>query len=150
MKQFGIFIQKELFHILRDRRTLFILLGMPMALVLLFGFAITNEIDNARIAILDQSKGEMSQEITQRLVASGYFLIDENLQEVAQIEQHFRQGKTKMAVIFPSELQENMRRNLPTQIQLIADATDPNTATTLINYASAIIGQYVQEAWQFA
>ena len=57
MKQFGIFIQKELYHIFRDRRTLLILLGMPVVLVLLFGFAITNEIDNARIAILDQSKG---------------------------------------------------------------------------------------------
>ena len=145
MKQFGIFIQKELFHIFRDRRTLLILLGMPIVLVLLFGFAITNEIDNARIAILDQSKGEMSQELTQRLVASGYFLIDENLWEVAEIEQHFREGKTKMAIVFPPELQENLRRNLPTQIQLIADATDPNTATTLINYASAIIGRYVQD-----
>ncbi|MCB0558288.1 MAG: ABC transporter permease [Lewinellaceae bacterium] len=145
MKQFGIFIQKELFHIFRDRRTLLILLGMPIVLVLLFGFAITNEIDNARIAILDQSKGEMSQKITQRLLASGYFLIDENLREVAEIEQHFREGKTKMAIVFPPELQENLRRNLPTQIQLIADATDPNTATTLINYASAIIGRYVQD-----
>ena len=145
MKQFGIFIQKEFYHILRDRRTLLILLGMPVVLVLLFGFAITNEIDNARIAILDQSKGEMSQEITQRLVASGYFLIDENLQEIAQIEQHFREGKTKMAVVFPSGIEEDKRRNLPTQIQLIADATDPNTATTLINYASAIIGRYVQD-----
>lgn len=145
MKQFGIFIQKELYHILRDRRTLLILLGMPMVLVLLFGFAITNEIDNARIAVLDYSKGEMSREITDKLAASGYFLIDENLREVDQIEQHFREGKAKMAVVFPAGLQEDMRRNLPAQIQLIADATDPNTATTLINYASAIIGQYVRE-----
>ncbi|MCB0586382.1 MAG: ABC transporter permease [Phaeodactylibacter sp.] len=145
MKQFGIFIQKELYHIFRDRRTLLILLGMPVVLVLLFGFAITNEIDNARIAILDESKGEMSREITQRLVASGYFLIDENLREVSEIEQHFREGKTKMAVVFPPDLQENIRRHLPAQIQLIADATDPNTATTLINYASAIIGQQLRE-----
>lgn len=145
MKQFGIFIQKELYHIFRDRRTLLILLGMPVVLVLLFGFAITNEIDNARIAILDQSKGEMSREITERLLASGYFLIDENLREVGQIEQHFREGKTKIALVFPPELQEDLRRNLPAQIQVIADATDPNTATTLINYASAIIGQYMRE-----
>lgn len=145
MKQFGNFIKKELFHIFRDRRTLLILLGMPMVLVLLFGFAITNEINNARIAVLDHSKGEMSREITQRLLASGYFLIDENLREVPQIERHFQAGKTKMAIVFPPELQENLRRNLPTQIQLIADATDPNTAATLINYASAIIGRYVQE-----
>ncbi|MCB0568852.1 MAG: ABC transporter permease [Phaeodactylibacter sp.] len=145
MKQLLIFIRKETYHIFRDKRTLLILLGMPMVQVLLFGFAITNEITNARIAILDQSKGEMSRNIIQRFTASGYFEIDENLQSLSDIERHFRQGKTKLVAVFPPQLEENMKRNVPAKIQLVADATDPNTATTLINYASAIIGRYLQE-----
>lgn len=145
MKQLLIFIRKETYHILRDKRSLFILLGMPVAQVLIFGFAITNEIKEARIAILDQSKGEMSQAITRQLAASGYFKIEENLLALTDLERHFQQGKTKLAVVFPPHLQESLRRGLPAQIQLVADATDPNTANTLINYASAIIGQYLQE-----
>lgn len=145
MKQLLIFIRKEAYHIFRDKRTLLILLGMPMVQVLLFGFAITNEINNARIAILDLSKGEMSRDIIQRMAASGYFEIGENLHSLSDIERHFRQGKTKLVAVFPPQLEEKLLRNTPVQIQLVADATDPNTATTLINYASAVIGRYMQE-----
>jgi ABC-2 type transport system permease protein len=145
MKQLAIFIRKETYHILRDKRSLLILLGMPVVQVLLFGFAITNEIQEARIAVLDQSKGELSQAITRRLAAAGTFTIDADLLSLAEVERHFQQGKTKLVVVFPAQLQENLRRGLPAQIQLVADATDPNTATSLISYASAIIGQHWQE-----
>jgi ABC-2 type transport system permease protein len=145
MKQLAIFIRKEAYHILRDKRSLLILLGMPVVQVLLFGFAITNEIQEARIAILDQSKGELSQGIIRRLAAVGTFKIDAELLSLAEVERHFQQGKTKLVVVFPPQLQESLRRGLPAQIQLVADATDPNTATSLISYASAIIGQHLQE-----
>ena len=145
MKQFLIFIKKEFFHILRDRRTLLILFGMPIAQIILFGFAITNEINDAQIAILDPSEDEISQEITQRLLSSGYFLLDEKLRNTDDILQNFREGRTKMAVVFPTELQARFHRERPVDIQLIADATDPNTATTLVSYASAIINDYQME-----
>ena len=142
MKRFAIFIQKELYHIFRDRRTLLILLGMPIAQIIIFGFAITNEINDARIAILDPSHDQVSHDITNRLISSGYFILDNNLKRKEDIQQNFREGRTKMAVVFPPDLQSRFLKDQSATIQLIADASDPNTATTLINYANAIINDY--------
>lgn len=145
MKSFLIFIKKEFFHILRDRRTLVILLGMPIVLVILFGFAITNEINDARIAVFDPSRDDMSQAITQRMLSSGYFKLDTMLADPGQIEHQMQSTNTKLVVVFPSQFQERFERDENAPIQLIADGTDPNTATTIVNYATAIINDYQQE-----
>lgn len=145
MKKFRIFVKKELYHIFRDKRTLLILFGMPIAQVILFGFAITNEINDAKISIFDQSKDEMAQAITQRLLSSGYFILEENLEQESELEKVFQYGDTKLAVVFESDFQNNFYKNNLAQVQLIADATDPNTANTLLNYAQAIIKTYQVE-----
>jgi ABC-2 type transport system permease protein len=95
---FFTFVKKEFYHIFRDKRTLFILFGMPVVQVILFGFAITNEIKDARIVVFDQSKDEGTQQITQKLLSSGYFLLDRELNSTEEIEQIFREGTTKLAV----------------------------------------------------
>lgn len=145
MKQFRVFIIKEVYHILRDQRSLIILLGMPVVLVTLFGFAITNEIDDAQIAVLDPARDEMSRALTEKLLASGYFKLNTYLERPSQIESHFREGKTKLVVAFPPGMQRRYLGRDPVAIQLIADASDPNAATTLVNYASAIIADYQQD-----
>ena len=75
MKRFKGFIKKEFYHIFRDRRSLFILFGMPVVQILLFGFAITNEINNVDIAILDRSKDATTKEIINKIAVSNYFSI---------------------------------------------------------------------------
>ncbi len=145
MKKFKIFVRKEFYHIFRDKRTLLILFGMPIVQVILFGFAITNEINDAKIVIFDQSKDEMTQEITQRLLSSGYFLLEENLENQADLEKTFQYSDAKLAVVFEPDFQNNFYNNNLSQVQLIADATDPNTANTLLNYAQAIIKTYQLE-----
>ena len=145
MKQFKIFVLKEFYHIFRDRRTLLILFGMPIVQVILFGFAITNEINDARIAILDHSKDAMTQEISQRLISSGYFILEENLNQSSDLEHQFQYSDVKMAIVFEPNFQDNFYKNNTAQVQIIADATDPNTATTLTNYATAIIKSYQLE-----
>ncbi len=142
MKRFTIFVKKEFFHIFRDKRTLLILFGMPVVQVILFGFAITNEIKDANIAILDQSKDEVTKEISDKLLSSGYFRLSENLQNTDEIDQIFREGKVKLAILFAPNFSHDLWKEGKAQIQLVADATDPNTATLLINYASAIINSY--------
>lgn len=139
MKQLLAFIRKEFRHILRDRRTLMILFGMPVAQVLLFGFVLTNEIKDANIAILDPSKDAQSIALSNKLLSSGYFHLAESIQSPKELEPAFRKGSIKLAVIFPEQFGENLGKGAPVSIQLISDATDPNTATTLINYAQAII-----------
>ena len=145
MKQLLTFIRKEFHHILRDTRTMMVLLGLPIVQLLIFGFAITNETRNSNIAILDNAKDEVTQKIIARMESSRYFDIDRALTTNQQIESTFKTGKIKLAVIFQQNFQNELAHANKAQIQLIADATDPNQATTLVNYASSIIMDYQSE-----
>lgn len=142
MKALVSFIRKEFYHILRDRRTLLILFGMPVAQVLIFGFAVTNEFKGASIAIVDPSRDEMSIALTEHLLSSGHFHLDGQLLHTAAVEKAFQEGRIKMAVVFPSHFAEQFRSEKQAQVQLIADGADPNTANMLVNYASAMIARF--------
>ena len=142
MKQLFSLIKKEFFHIARDRRSLFVLLGMPIAQILIFGFALTNEVKDARIAVLDQSKDGHTEGVIQQIEASRYFDIERQLTSVSEIEGAFRSGKIKLAVVFEPNFADNIAHSGSANIQLIADASDPNTATTMTNYVTAIINDY--------
>lgn len=139
MRQFLFFVRKEFYHVWRDKRTMFILFGMPVMQILIFGFALTNEVKNARIAVLDQAKSNTSRAITDQISASSYFDIEAILDRPADLESAFKSGKVKMAIVFPSDFESALLHGNKGTIQLIADATDPNVATTLANYATAII-----------
>ncbi len=142
MKQFWFFIQKEFYHLVRDTRTLLILFGMPLMQILIFGFALTNEVKNARIAIQDNSKDEVTREIIHQIEASRYFDIVQNLEGEKSLERAFQEGVIKLAIVFPPQFQHSLLHQNQADVQLIADATDPNIANTLSNYASAIIVDY--------
>lgn len=145
MKQLLTFIKKEFHHILRDTRSLLVLLGLPIVQLLIFGFAITNEVRNTNIAILDNAKDAATQNIITRIESSQYFDIDRTLITSQQIEKAFKTGKIKVAIVFQPNFQNELAHANKAQIQIIADATDPNQATTLINYASSIIMDYQSE-----
>jgi len=145
MKQLLTFIRKEFHHILRDTRSLLVLLGLPVIQLLIFGFAITNEVRNTNIAILDNAKDAATQNIITRVESSQYFDIDRTLITSQQIEKAFKTGKIKVAIVFQPNFQNELAHTNKAQIQIIADATDPNQATTLVNYASSIIMDYQSE-----
>ncbi len=136
------FIIKEFYHIFRDVRTMIILFGMPVVQILLFGFALTNEIKNARIAVLDYSKDDVTTEIIAKITSSGYFILDENLDSESQIEDKFRQGKIKEVIIFEDNFAENLENGNHPGIHIVGDASDPNTANLLVTYTQAIIKDY--------
>ncbi len=121
---------------------MFILLGMPVVQILIFGFALTNEVKNSKMAVLDNSKDESTTSLISQLDASRYFDLEKNLVSYKQVEEEFKKGKIKLAVIFPQHFSEDLQHFNKAQVQLIADASDPNVATTLTNYASAIIMDY--------
>lgn len=143
MKRLLAFVRKEFYHIFRDKRTMLILFGMPLAQILLFGYAITNEIKEAKIAILDKSNDYLSIELTNKILATGYFKLDERLFSEVELEEAFKKGAIKQAVIFEEGFATNLERYGKAKIQLIGDATDPNTSNTLISYTSAIINDFV-------
>ena len=145
MKRFIGFIKKEFYHIFRDRRSLFILFGMPIAQILLFGFAITNEINNVDIAILDHSKDATTEEIINKIAASKYFSIKQIIEKESDIETIFKKGKVKAVLNFEKDFSKNLIKENKATIQIITDATDPNTANTISNFVNAILQKYQKE-----
>ncbi|QFZ55723.1 ABC transporter permease [Oceanihabitans sp. IOP_32] len=145
MKRFKGFIKKEFYHIFRDRRSLFILFGMPIAQILLFGFAITNEINNVDIAILDHSKDATTEEIINKIAASKYFSIKQIIEKESDIESIFKKGKVKAVLNFEKDFSKNLIKENKGTIQIITDATDPNTANTITNFIGAILQNYQKD-----
>lgn len=145
MKQLITFVKKEFHHILRDTRSMLVLIGLPIVQLLLFGFAITTEVRNANIAILDNSKDEVTQSIITKIESSQYFDIDRTIISNDQIEKAFKSGRIKLAIVFQQNFQNELSHSNKAQLQIIADATDPNQATTLTNYLSSIVKDYQNE-----
>src|SRR3954471_12966127 len=145
MKQFLTFVKKEFRHVFRDRKTLLMLFGLPIVQIVLFGFALTNEIKNTKIVVCDYAKDAASQKLIEKFEASANFEIEKSLLNHQQIENAFKEGKIKLAVIFPANFNKDLMHLNKSQIQLIADASDPNTASTLSNFASSIILDYQQQ-----
>ena len=145
MKRFKGFIKKEFYHIFRDRRSLFILFGMPIVQIMLFGFAITNEINNVNIAILDHSKDAATQEIINKIASSKYFSVQDYIENEATIEKSFKKGNIKAVLVFEKDFSKKLTKENNATVQVIADATDPNTANTISNYTNAIVQTYQKE-----
>jgi drug efflux transport system permease protein len=143
-RTFWAFVKKEYFHILRDRRTLLILFGMPVVQVIIFGYAITNEFKDASIAVLDNSKDYLSTELVQHLSSSGHFKVVADLQNYDEMHDYFAKGEIKMAVVIPSDFANKFYDDKNAQIQLIADGTEPNYATTLVSYATPMVMAFQQ------
>jgi ABC-2 type transport system permease protein len=145
MNRFKSFVIKEFYHIFRDRRSLVVLFGIPVVQVLLFGFVISNDIRDAKVAVLDYAKDEISLELTNKIMSSEYFSLSENLETDKDIEKIFRKGHVKLVLVFQDNFARDLENTGKTNVQIIADATDPNVANLLVNYISAIILNYTME-----
>jgi ABC-2 type transport system permease protein len=119
-----------------------ILIGMPIVQIIIFGFALTNEVKNSNIAILDLSKDESTRGLITEISSSKYFNVYKILHSYKEVEPAFKEGKIKLVAVFPQNFASDLQHFNKAQVQLIADATDPNVATTLVNYASTIIQDY--------
>src|SRR6476620_10434806 len=101
MKQLLAFIQKEFHHVFRDRRTLLILFGLPVVQIILFGFALSSEVKNIGITILDYAHDHHSEQISNRVKASSYFNVKDPVLNYGAIEEAFKKGDIKCALLFP-------------------------------------------------
>ncbi len=138
MKQFLSFVQKESRHILRDRRTMLILFGMPVVLMLLFGFAITNDVKNVRTVVVTSQMDQRTQQAVDRLAASEYFSIIATVGTSREAEQLIRSQKADISLI-PSLTQKE--KGGGHYWQIMADGSDPNMAQQWVTYAQAILSQ---------
>ncbi len=145
MKAFWGFVRKELIHILRDKRTLVIILGIPIVELILFGFVLTNEIKQVKIAICDLSKDEITNQIINKIEGSGYYKVVNQLSSPHHIEPLFREGIVKQVIIFEPGFARKLQKERIAKVQILSDASDANFSHLTVNYTSAIINQYLQE-----
>ena len=139
MKQLLAFIRKEFYHVFRDKRTLLILFGLPVVQIVLFGFALSSEVKNIGITVLDNAHDNNSEQIINRIKTSSYFLVKDPVLNYRDIEEKFKEGSIKCALIFPADFGEDLSHFGRAQVQIITDGSDPNTATIVVNYLTAII-----------
>jgi len=135
-------IQKESLHIIRDWRTLMILVMMPIALVVIFGFAISNEIRNIKTIVIDPSRDVHSQELIRKMEASNYFKIVAYEDHIEAVEGMFKRGKAHVAIVFPLNFGQDLIKNNGQSIQVIADASEPNNASIISSYIEGIVQTY--------
>lgn len=134
------FVVKEWRHILRERRTLAMLFALPVALVMLFGYVISMDIDHTPVAVLDSSHGDpLARRLVQKLAAADQFRIVDAVRNEREIDAAFKKGIVKMVVVIPAEFGSDAGKYQGSTVQLVTDASDLNVATTIIGYASGIV-----------
>lgn len=134
MKQFFSFVLKETKHITRDKRTMLMLFGMPIVMMLLFGFAVTNDVRNVRIIVVMSNADNATQQVADRLAASEYFTLTKVVATPNEAEKAIRDQKADMAIVFSQDFASKKSR-----YQLIVDGADPNMAQQWTTYANAVI-----------
>ena len=134
MKQFTSFIIKEAKHIVRDKRTMLILFGMPIIMMLLFGYAVTNDVRNVRTVIVMSNTDYVTQQAVDRLSASEYFTITQVVATPTEAEQAIRDQKADLAIVFGKDYASGH-----SCLQFIVDGADPNMAQQWTQYANAVI-----------
>ena len=145
MNRFLAFLRKEFYHIFRDPRTLVILFGIPIAQLMLFGYVMTNEVRNVKIAIVDHSKDDVSKRLSQKLLSSGFFQLAAIATSESDYESLFRSGRVKEIIVFEPDFAVKLMKEGKASIQLIADASEPNAAQLIVNYTTAITNSFVKD-----
>lgn len=142
---FAAFVLKEVKHVLRDRRSLFILLGLPVAMMILFGFALSNEVKDSRFIVVNRTPDPVTTQLIDRLDQSRYFTYVGNASDIDEVDEWFRRGDARLALVFSSRFDHSLRHSGHAQLQLVADASDANTADTIVHYASTVVRQFQSE-----
>ena len=139
-------LRKEAFHILRDRRTLLVVIFMPILQVVLFGYAIRTDVKGVRLAIVDPSPDAVTVELRNRFMATDLFRLVVVLQRADEVDRLFASGAIQEAVIFQPEFADRLARGMSPRVLVIADASEPNTGSAMQSYALAVIEGYERES----
>ena len=137
--------RKEFFHIYRDPRSLALVILMPALLMLLFGYAVTLDVKNISMAVLDRDRSQESLIFIQRFSASPYFHLRFSVQDEKEMRRLIDEGEVKMGLVLPWDFSKTIKAEEIVPIQLLIDGSDANTANLILSYAQVIARQYTQE-----
>ena len=142
MRRFAGLVWKEFLHIFRDRRTLLVLFGIPVAQILIFGFVITNDFKDIGVSVMDQSGDATTNKIISRIYSSGYFQYTGGIYSQDEIPAAFETGMVRAVIIFGPQFGSELETGQQPEIKIITDASDPNLANTIVNYLMGIVQSY--------
>ena len=131
---------KEVLHILRDARAVYLALGLPVVMLMLFGYGISQDVDHVPMAVVDQDRSPASRRLCQGLVAGGDFVHELDLATPDEAEAARRSGRVKAVLVVPQDYGRALSRGLPAEVQLLVDGSDGTTATIAMGDAAGIVG----------
>jgi ABC-2 type transport system permease protein len=145
MKALRGLLRKEMYHILRDRRTLAVIILLPVVQVILFGYSIRTDVRDVRLAIVDPAPDQATLELRSRFTAAGVFQVVSVLQSTNDLEPLFERGDVQQAIVFQPGFAERLGSGEPAPLLLISDATEPNTGSARQMFARAVLDAYERE-----
>ena len=145
MKEFRKFITKEFLHIFRDRRTILIVLIMPIVQIVLFGFAVSTDINNARVDIVGDMRDRLVMQIAERMDNNRYLQVESRYESPVEVGGRFRRSEVDVAVCFEKDFEKKLTKNGRAAVKIIGDASDPNSAQVIVNYVTGVINDVVEE-----
>lgn len=141
MKKFLTLVLKECKHIIRDTRTMMILFGIPIVQITLFGFALTTEVNDVKLAVYTPEESNEAQHLIQLFDATSLFSVEQQITSPDKAQELFRQHQIDAALIFPPNFAEQLTKG-STDIQLLVDGSDPNTARTISLYTQRVVESF--------
>lgn len=136
--------RKEFTHIIRDPRSLGMGIAIPMLLLVLFGYALTLDVDNVPLVIWDQSESPASRQLVGGFLGSRYFLLQDYVHNYPEVERAVDTGRALMALVIPADFAGRIESGRPAPLQIIVDGSDSNTATIAMSYADVVALTYSQ------
>ncbi|MBK8792548.1 MAG: ABC transporter permease [Holophaga sp.] len=144
-RRLGAVARKEFLHVLRDPRALGIAIVLPMVMLMIFGYALTMDLDRVPLAVWDQSRTPQSRELVGRFEGSRYFAVVTRANDYQDVTEAIDHGRVMMALILPVDFGRRVASERKTQVQVLADGSDANTTTLALSYAESIVRTYSQE-----
>lgn len=134
--------RKEIYHLIRDFRSLYLAFAIPLLLILLFGYALSLDVNNIVTVVVDHDKTDLSRDFIRHLDASSYFNVVAHLADTKTVTEYLDHNRTKLAVIIPPGWTGNIRANREAPLQVLLDGSDPNFAGISRGYITAFIERY--------
>ena len=134
--------RKEFFHLIRDFRSLYLAFVIPLLLILLFGYALSLDVDNIKTVVVDHDRTSLSRDFIRKLDASSYFNVIRHLPDTREVTRYLDHSWTTMAIVIPPDWTENIRADREAPIQLLFDGSDPNFASMSVGYMTRFVGEY--------
>jgi len=137
--------RKEFYHLIRDFRSLYLAFFIPLLLILLFGYALSLDVENVKTVVVDHDKSRLSRDLIRKIEASAYFRITAHLPNTKAVAKYLDHGWATMALVIPPGWAGDIEADRESPLQIIFDGSDPNFAGLARGYISAFIEDFNQD-----